>query len=91
MRFLQGVDLLQDAVAEHRDPLAEGHRLDLVVGDVDGRDAEPLVQLGELGAHRDPELRVENFPERLRLAPALARAARARTIAAQRSMTPRCK
>ena len=57
----------------HRDALAERHRLDLVVRDVDRRDAEPRVQLRERGAHLDAELRVEVrerlvHQERLRLA-----------------------
>ena len=70
---LRRVDLLQQAVAEHGDPLPERHRLDLVVRHVDGRHAEPLVQLRELGAHRDAQLRVEVrerlvHQERLRLA-----------------------
>ena len=56
---LRRVDLLDRAVAHHRDARAERHRLDLVVRDVDRRDAEPLVQSRELGAHVDPELRVE--------------------------------
>ena len=60
-------------VAHHRDALAEGHRLGLVVRDVDGRDAEPLVQLRERRAHADAQLRVEVRErlveqERLRLA-----------------------
>ena len=56
---LRRVALLQDAVAEDGHPLAERHRLDLVVRHVDGRHAEPLVQARQLGAHRDAELRVE--------------------------------
>ena len=57
----------------HGDPLAQGHRLDLVVGDVDGRHTEPVVEPGELAPHRDAELRVEVrerlvHQERLRLA-----------------------
>ena len=51
----------------------ERHRLDLVVGDVDGRHAEPLVQPRQLAAHRDAQLGVEVrerlvHEERLRLA-----------------------
>ena len=70
---LRRVALLQDAVAEHGDALAEGHRLDLVVGDVDGRDAEALVQPRQLAPHRDAQLGVEVreglvHEERLRLA-----------------------
>ncbi len=37
------VHLLQLAVAEHADPVPEGHRLDLVVRDVHGGDGEPVV------------------------------------------------
>jgi hypothetical protein len=44
-------DLLDDAAVEHRDAVAHGHRLDLVVGDVDHRRAEFAVQLGQLDAH----------------------------------------
>ena len=56
---LRAVDLLQLAVTQHADPLAQGHGLDLVVGHVDGGDAEPLVQLRQRGAHRDAELGVQ--------------------------------
>jgi hypothetical protein len=56
---LGGVDLLEDAVADHRHPRPQGHRLDLVVGDVDDRGAELLVQPGQLGPHLDPQLGVE--------------------------------
>ena len=56
---LRRVALLQQAVAEHGHALAERHGLDLVVGDVDRRHAEALVQARELGAHRDAELGVE--------------------------------
>jgi hypothetical protein len=41
------------------DALAEGHRLGLVVGHVDGRHAEAGVELRERSAHPDAELRVE--------------------------------
>ncbi len=40
--------LLQAAVAQDRDPLAQGHRLAGVVRDVDHRQAEPLVQAADL-------------------------------------------
>ena len=70
---LRRVDLQDPAVAHHRDALAERHRLDLVVRDVDRRRAEAGVQRRELRAHADPELRVEVrerlvHEERLRLA-----------------------
>ena len=41
------------------DPLAEGHRFDLVVGDVDHGGLEPLVEGGDLGPHLHAELGVE--------------------------------
>ena len=52
-------DLLQLALAHHRDPVAHRHRLDLVVGDVDRRHAELVLEARDLGAHVDAELRVE--------------------------------
>ena len=72
-QHLGRVALLQHASAQDRDALAERHRLDLVVGDVDGRHAQPLVQARELGPHRDAQLGVEVaqrlvHQERLRLA-----------------------
>ena len=56
---LRRVDLLDDAEAEHGDALAERHRLRLVVRDVERRHAEPPVELHQLGAHLDAQLRVE--------------------------------
>ncbi len=56
---LGDVALLDDAVAQDGHAVAQGHRLDLVVGDVDGRRAQPLVQARELGAHRGAQLGVE--------------------------------
>ena len=53
------VDLLEHAVAEHGDPLAEGHRLHLVVRHEDRRRFQPLVQARELRPHLHAELRVE--------------------------------
>ena len=40
--------------AHDRDPVADGHGLGLVVGHVDGGDAEPVLELGQLGAEPDP-------------------------------------
>jgi len=57
---LRRVALLQHAVAQDGDARAERHRLDLGrVRDVDGRDPQALVQLGELRAHRDAQLGVQ--------------------------------
>ena len=52
-------DLLQDALVHHRDPVGERHRLDLVVGDVDGGGAVLEVQALQLGAHVLAQLGVE--------------------------------
>ena len=56
---LGGVDLLEQAVADHRHPRAQGHGLDLVVGDVHDGGGQLLVQPGQLGPHLDPQLGVE--------------------------------
>src|SRR5690606_1159455 len=53
------VDLLDEAVLHDHDACTHRHRLDLVVGDVDGGDAEALVQLADAGAHLDAQLGVE--------------------------------
>ena len=70
---LRGVDLLQLALADHRDAVAHRHRLGLVVRDVDGGDAEVVLDPRDLGAHLHAELRVEVrqglvHQERLRVA-----------------------
>ncbi|EAR50929.1 hypothetical protein OG2516_13691 [Oceanicola granulosus HTCC2516] len=69
----RAADLLDQAAVHHHDPVGERHRLHLVVGDVDRRGAEPLVQPGDLEAHLHPQRRVEVGErlveqERLRLA-----------------------
>ncbi|MPM41469.1 hypothetical protein SDC9_88124 [bioreactor metagenome] len=55
----RAVDLLQDPVGEHRDPVTERHRLDLVVGDVDGRHPQAGLQRGDLRTGRHPQLGVQ--------------------------------
>ena len=45
-------DLLDAAVVHDDDLVGHGHRLDLVVGDVDRGGLQPLVQVLDLGAHR---------------------------------------
>ena len=59
VEHVRRVDLLDPTVAHDRDALAERHRLDLVVRDVDGRGAEARVQARELGAHVHAQLRVQ--------------------------------
>ena len=53
------VHLLDDAVVEDCDAFAESHRLGLVMGHVERRHPEPLVQLDELRAHLYAQLRIE--------------------------------
>ena len=45
--------------SQHADPVGHAHRLDLVVGDVDERAAELALQVLQLGAHLQPQQRVE--------------------------------
>ena len=47
------------ARAHDGDAVAEGHGLGLVVGHVDRRRAQPLLEARDLGAHLDAQLRVE--------------------------------
>ncbi len=59
VELLRAADLLQLALPHHRDPIAERHRLGLVVGDVDGRRLEPVLDPRDLGPHLHAQLRVE--------------------------------
>ena len=53
------VVLLQHAARKYGDAIAERHRLDLIVSDMDGRDAEPGMEPAEFGAHLHAQLGVE--------------------------------
>ncbi len=57
--FERRAHLLDDAVVHDDDLVGHRHGLDLVVGDVDGRGLEALVQLLDLGPHGDAQLGVE--------------------------------
>ena len=46
--LLRRPDLANLALVEHGDPVAQSHRLDLVVSDVDRRGAEPALEMLEL-------------------------------------------
>ena len=59
VEFERRAHLLDDAVMHHHDLVGHGHGFDLVVGDVDRRGLEPLMQFLDLGAHRDAQLGVE--------------------------------
>ena len=52
-------DLLEHALAQHGDTVAERHRLGLVVGDVDRGRLHPAVHPQDLGAHLAAQLGVE--------------------------------
>ncbi len=52
-------DLLDMPALHHHDLVGHRHRLDLVVGHIDRRGREPLVQLADLGAHLHAQLGVE--------------------------------
>ncbi len=56
---LRRVDLLEETVAQDGHPIAEGHRLHLVVRDVDGGGPQALVQTSELRPHLHPKLGVQ--------------------------------
>jgi len=64
VKLLGGCDLHDVAVLHHADAVAHGHRLGLVVGDVDHRAGhaftlEALVQVGDPHPHGGPQLGVE--------------------------------
>ena len=59
VELLRRADLEHAAVLHHRHAVGERQRLFLVVGHVDGRDAELLLELADLGAHLHADLRVE--------------------------------
>src|SRR5688500_196242 len=56
---MRAVILLERALRKDGDAVAERHRLDLVVGDMNGGDTKPGMQAPELGPHLHPELGVE--------------------------------
>ena len=59
VQVARGADLLQHAVLQHRDAVAHGERLGLVVRDVDRGDAEAALERRDLGAGLHAELGVE--------------------------------
>ena len=59
VELVGGAELHDPPAIEDGDAVGQRHRLDLVVGHVDGGRLQPLVQPRELVAHPDPKLRVE--------------------------------
>jgi hypothetical protein len=52
-------DLLSAAGVHHDHALGQGHRFDLVVGDIDAGGAEAAVELLDLKPHLHPQLRIQ--------------------------------
>ena len=59
VELARGGALLQRPILEDRHAIAHGHGLDLVVGDVHRRHAEPVLKLDDLGARLHAQLGVE--------------------------------
>ena len=59
VEILRRIQLLEQAFVHHGDTVSHRHRLDLVVRDVDRGPTDPLVELLQLRARLDAELRVE--------------------------------
>src|SRR6266702_1552197 len=59
IEFERRTHLLDDAVMHDNDLVGHGHRLDLVMGDVDRRGPQPLVQFLDFGTHCDAQLGIE--------------------------------
>ena len=52
-------DLLNPSVLHHYNLCPHGHRLDLIVSDIDDRRLKAVVKFRELGPHLDPEFRIQ--------------------------------
>ncbi|AEK61271.1 conserved hypothetical protein [Collimonas fungivorans Ter331] len=57
--FLRAAELLHHAILHHGDTVAQGHRFDLVMRDVDDGAAQALMHQLDFGAHLDPQLGVQ--------------------------------
>src|SRR5205823_6678074 len=55
----RGAVLLETAAIHNRDPVGHGEGLLLIVGDIDGRQAELPLELAQLHLHLGPELPIE--------------------------------
>ena len=57
--LVRRTDLFDLSAIHHDDPVGEGHRLDLVMGDVDGCHRDLLMNLLDLHSHLDAQFGVE--------------------------------
>jgi len=55
----RGADLFHPACVQHYDPVGQGHRLDLVMGDKDHLGLQFLMQPRDLATHLDPQRGVQ--------------------------------
>jgi len=84
---LRLAELLDHAVAHHRDPVGHRQRLLLVVGDVDERDADLALDPLQLDLHLLAQLQVQRA-ERLELNPVIATASGAVAVDALARLAP---
>ena len=59
VQFQRAAHLFDHARLQDHDLVGHGHRLDLIMGDVDHRRLQVLVQFGDLKAHVDTQRRVK--------------------------------
>ena len=59
VELLRRADLLSHPGQQHHHPIAQRHRLGLVVRDVNGGGAQPILQPRDLRTHRHPQLGVQ--------------------------------
>jgi len=75
--LLRRADLLDTALVHDGDTIRHRHRLELVVGDVDGGRIDAVVQLAQLTAHQPAKFRIQRA-QRLIMRKALGRRTMAR-------------
>ncbi len=59
VNLLRSSHLSDNTLVHDDDLIGDGHGLALVVGDVDGRDSDFLLDAADLGSHLDTELCIE--------------------------------
>ena len=59
VNLLRRADLLDPAGIHHRNAVCHRHRFMLIVGDVDGRRRNPIMQIAQLAAHQLPKFGIK--------------------------------